>query len=84
VSEPWSDGRIGATGISYLGAAADFLASTGHPAVKAIAPLFSVWDTYGDHYYPGGACARAAACASPSPEPMQTTTPRFRTAGRRR
>jgi putative CocE/NonD family hydrolase len=54
VSEPWSDGRIGATGISYLGAAADFLASTGHPAVKAIAPLFSVWDTYGDHYYPGG------------------------------
>ena len=31
-----------------------FLASTGHPAVKAIAPLFSVWDTYSDHYYPGG------------------------------
>ena len=54
VREPWSDGRIGATGVSYLGAAADFLASTGHPAVKAIAPLFSVWDTYGDHYYPGG------------------------------
>jgi putative CocE/NonD family hydrolase len=54
VREPWSDGRIGATGISYLGAAADFLASTGHPSVKAIAPLFSVWDTYGDHYYPGG------------------------------
>src|ERR1043166_9698665 len=34
VGEPWSDGRIGATGISYLGAAANFLASTGHPAVK--------------------------------------------------
>ncbi len=31
-----------------------FLASTGHPAVKAIAPLFAVWDTYSDHYYPGG------------------------------
>lgn len=54
VAQPWSDGRIGATGISYLGAAADFLASTGHPAVKAIAPLFSVWDTYADHYYRGG------------------------------
>src|SRR5262245_24189140 len=54
VAQPWSDGRIGATGISYLGAAADFLASTGHPAVTAIAPLFSVWDTYTDHYYPGG------------------------------
>ena len=30
VAQPWSDGRIGATGISYLGAACDFLASTGH------------------------------------------------------
>ncbi|WP_133770568.1 CocE/NonD family hydrolase [Enterovirga rhinocerotis] len=54
VSQPWSDGTIGSTGISYLGAGADFLAATGHPAVKAIAPLFSVWDTYADNYYPGG------------------------------
>lgn len=53
-AQPWCNGRIGATGISYLGAAADFLASTGHPAVKAIAPLFSVWDTYADNYFPGG------------------------------
>jgi len=54
VRQPWSDGSLGATGISYVGAAADFLASTGHRAVKAIAPLFAVWDTYADHYYPGG------------------------------
>ena len=54
VAQTWSDGRIGATGISYLGAACDFLASTGHPAVKAIAPLFAVWDTWADNYYPGG------------------------------
>lgn len=54
INQPWSNGRVGATGVSYLGAAADFLASTGHPAVKAIAPLFSVWDTYADNYYPGG------------------------------
>ena len=54
VGQPWSDGRIGATGISYLGAACDFLASTGHKAVKAIAPLFAVWDTWADNYYPGG------------------------------
>jgi putative CocE/NonD family hydrolase len=54
VHQPWSNGAIGATGISYVGAASDFLASTGHPAVKAIAPLFAVWDTYSDHYYPGG------------------------------
>jgi hypothetical protein len=54
VAQSWSDGRIGATGISYVGAAADFLASTGHPAVRAIAPLSAVWDTYIDHYFPGG------------------------------
>jgi putative CocE/NonD family hydrolase len=54
VAQGWSDGKIGATGISYLGAACDFLASTGHPAVKAIAPLFAVWDTWTDNYYPGG------------------------------
>jgi len=54
VKQPWSSGAVGATGVSYVGAAADFIASTGHPAIKAIAPLFSVWDTYSDHYYPGG------------------------------
>ena len=54
VAQPWSNGTIGATGISYLGAAADFLASTGHPAVKAIAPISAVWDTYADNYFPGG------------------------------
>ena len=53
-TQSWCDGRLGATGISYPGAAADFLASTGHPAVKAIAPLFAMWDTWQDHYYPGG------------------------------
>ena len=54
VAQPWSSGSIGSTGISYLGAAACFLASTGHPAVKAIAPLFAVHDTYSDHLFPGG------------------------------
>lgn len=54
IAQPWSTGVVGATGISYLGAASDFLAATRHPALKAIAPLFSVWDTYTDNYYPGG------------------------------
>lgn len=54
VAQAWSNGVIGATGISYVGAAADFLASTGHGAVKAIAPISSVWDTYADNYFPGG------------------------------
>ena len=53
-AQPWCDGNIGSTGISYVGAAADFLASTGHPAVKAVMPTFSVWDTWSNHFYPGG------------------------------
>ncbi len=53
-AQPWSDGCLGATGISYLGAAADFAAASGHPALKAIAPISAVWDTYRDHFYPGG------------------------------
>ena len=54
----WSNGVIGSTGISYLGAAACFLASTGHPAVKAIAPLFSVSDIYSEQLFPGGMMSR--------------------------
>lgn len=54
VQQTWSNGAIGSTGISYLGAAAVFLASTGHPAVKAIAPLFAVTDIYTDQLYVGG------------------------------
>ena len=60
--QPWCNGSIGATGISYLGAASCFLGSTGHPAVKAIAPLFAVSDTYSDHVFPGGiACKTVIA-----------------------
>jgi putative CocE/NonD family hydrolase len=52
--QPWCNGRVCITGISYVGAAADFAASTGHPAIRAIMPLCSVWDTWGDMFYPGG------------------------------
>lgn len=53
-AQAWCDGRLGATGISYLGAAADFAAASGHRALRAIAPISAVWDTYADHFYPGG------------------------------
>lgn len=53
-AQDWCDGRLAATGISYLGAACDFAAASGHPALKAIAPISAVWDTYTDHFYPGG------------------------------
>jgi len=54
VHQAWSDGRVGATGISYPGAASLFIAGTGHPAVKAIAPLFAINEIYADQLYPGG------------------------------
>lgn len=54
IAQSWSNGAIGSTGISYVGAAADFLATTGHSAVKAVIPTFAVWDTYADHYNPNG------------------------------
>jgi putative CocE/NonD family hydrolase len=53
-TQGWCDGRLAATGISYLGAACDFAAASGDPALKAIAPISAVWDTYSDHFYPGG------------------------------
>ena len=52
--QPWCSGAIGITGISYIGAAADFAASLGHKAIRAVMPVSSVWDTWGDMFYPGG------------------------------
>ena len=52
--QSWCSARIGSIGISYSGAAACFLATTGHPAVKAVIPTFATWDTYSDQCYLGG------------------------------
>ena len=41
-------------GISYGGAAAEFLLVNQHPAVKAVAPLFSGFDLYPELAFPGG------------------------------
>jgi uncharacterized protein len=54
IRQPWSDGNVGATGVSYLGESAEFLLANKHPAVKAIAPRFAHWDTYNDVTFPGG------------------------------
>ena len=54
VKQPWSDGKVGATGVSYDGTAAEFLLAIANPAVKAIAPRFSLYDTYTDIAFPGG------------------------------
>ena len=44
--QPWSDGQVGAYGISYHGNTAEYTAALGHPAVRAVAPLFSDYDPY--------------------------------------
>ena len=46
--------RLGALGISYAGAAAEMLLVNQHPAVKAVAPLFSGFDLYPEIAFPGG------------------------------
>ncbi len=54
IQQPWSDGTVGALGISYGGATAEMLLVNEHPAVKAVAPLFSGYDIYPEIAFPGG------------------------------
>lgn len=54
VAQPWSNGRIGARGVSYDGTCAEFLMWHGHPALRAIAPRFALFDVFEDIAMPGG------------------------------
>jgi putative CocE/NonD family hydrolase len=54
VAQPWSNGRVGAEGVSYNGTAAELLVTNGHPAVRAAAPRFCLFDAYADMAFPGG------------------------------
>lgn len=54
VAQPWSNGQVGAVGTSYSGAASYMLASTCHPAVKAVAPRFAPFDAFPEVAFPGG------------------------------
>jgi putative CocE/NonD family hydrolase len=54
VQQSWSNGRVGATGISYPGMAAQRLAAFGHPALRAIVPMSDTYDQYEDLVFPGG------------------------------
>jgi putative CocE/NonD family hydrolase len=53
VAQPWSNGRVGAYGVSYAGNTAEMLAVSKHPAVKAVAPLFNDFDNFGHLVFPG-------------------------------
>jgi putative CocE/NonD family hydrolase len=54
VTQPWSDGQVGAWGISYLGTTAELLMVLNHPAIKAAIPMFNHPDPYTDIAFPGG------------------------------
>ena len=54
ISQSWSNGRVGAMGISYSGGTAEMLLVNRHPAVKAVAPMFSGFDLYSEIVFPGG------------------------------
>jgi putative CocE/NonD family hydrolase len=54
VEQPWSNGRVGAQGISYPGNGAASLPIPNHPAVKAVVPRFIEFDEYVDLPFPGG------------------------------
>src|SRR5262249_35300208 len=56
IDQPWSNGRVGATGISAVGMTALWLLGAKHPAVRAIAPRFTVFDIY-QATHPGGLTA---------------------------
>ena len=54
VAQPWSSGRVGSLGVSYNGTTAELMTTTGHPALKAAAPLYSDFDTQYHLVTPGG------------------------------
>jgi uncharacterized protein len=54
VRQPWSSGIVGGLGNSYDGTSAEFLLVNKHPAVRAIAPCFALFDAYTDIAFPGG------------------------------
>ena len=54
--QPWSDGKVGMIGGSYLGIVQWKVAALNNPHLKAIFPWVSGYDDYRDRFYsPGGA-----------------------------
>ena len=54
IRQSWSNGKVGAYGISYDATCAELLLVNKPPAVKAIAPTFEGFDLYTDIASPGG------------------------------
>ncbi|HSE32621.1 MAG TPA: CocE/NonD family hydrolase [Pyrinomonadaceae bacterium] len=54
ISQPWSNGKVGATGNSYTGNTALWLATSMNPAVKVVVPRHYEFDLFAETPYPGG------------------------------
>lgn len=54
VTQPWSNGRVGAAGLSYGGTAALLLGAVGRPDVRAISAANFEYDIFTDVALPGG------------------------------
>ena len=54
-TQRWSNGSVGAVGVSYEGNTAELYASTGEPSIKAVAPLYDDFDPQLHNSNPGGA-----------------------------
>ena len=54
VAQPWSNGNVGGTGVSYVGTTTELLGVLHHPAVKALVPMFNHPDAFTDIAFPGG------------------------------
>ncbi|MCC6154532.1 MAG: CocE/NonD family hydrolase [Candidatus Hydrogenedentes bacterium] len=54
ITQSWSNGKVGAMGCAYEGTAAELLLTRNHPAVKAVAPMFSDFDPWLNLVSPGG------------------------------
>ena len=54
VAQPWSNGNIGTTGVSYVGTTAELIIANQHPAHKAAIPRSAIFDLYEDISFPGG------------------------------
>ena len=58
IAQPWSNGIVGAEGVSYGGTTAEMLMLRRHPAVKAVATQYALFDSYADAAFPGGLANR--------------------------
>ena len=61
-AQPWSDGSVCMHGASYVGATQLLAATTGAPALRALAPHLTTAEYYEHWFYVGGALQLGFAC----------------------